>query len=256
MARILKIVFILTAFSVSNCYSQLNESDSIKFQMKFSSTGSYLDGNVNRLLLLNKLELALANNKWGISSRNDYQYGRTFHTLTENDISSWNFIYLKPLNRVYPYIMFLYETNYRREIIQRLQPGLGLSYNAIHDNKNHLLKLSLTGSYETSKYEGYKFQHQSDTSSNQLNTWRATARLFGKHKLFKDKVRVSYEFWFQQSVTEKNNYRYFNEESIEFPISKYFAFKTGFRYTFENLELQGKKPYDLFWTYGITISNF
>lgn len=43
------------------CLAQLNESDSIRWQIKFNATASVLDGNVARTLLLNRIEVAHAN---------------------------------------------------------------------------------------------------------------------------------------------------------------------------------------------------
>lgn len=247
--------WIMLFVGLGSSYAQLNESDTLKLQAKLTSSGSYLDGIVNRMLLINKMELLYANKKIGLSTRTDYQFGKTFYKQTENDWLSYNFFYLFPTHRMYPYAMLLLETNYRREIEHRIQPGLGVSYNVIHHNANHLLKLSLTGSYERSAYSGRKFDNRTDTTSNIIETPRVTGRVYGRHKL-KGKLRFVYEFWFQQSVTEVENYRYHTEEMLEWPLTKYISIRTSLKYTYEHVELLGKKPYDLFWTYGISVSNF
>ncbi|HNP78789.1 MAG TPA: DUF481 domain-containing protein [Cyclobacteriaceae bacterium] len=233
--------------------AQLNESDSINWQLKFNATGSVLDGNVARTLLLQRFEVAHANTRWGVSSRNDYQYGRTRYILTENDVISYNFVYLHPLSRVYPYFMALVETNYRRNIGFRYQTGPGVSWNVVR-KKDHAVKLSLTGTYEYTRYGGNQFDEAVYNGNNIIETWRVTGRVFGKHRL-SSALRVSYEFWWQQSLDQSVNYRYHTEEAIEFPVSKHVAFRTGLRYSYENIELQGLKPFDLYWTYGLTITN-
>jgi hypothetical protein len=246
---------LLITLALSNqLFAQLNESDSIRWQIKFNSTASVLDGNVARTLLLNRLEVAHANKNWGVSTRNDYQYGLTRYILTENDFISYNFFYLKPLSKVYPYVMGLLETNLRRKIDFRYQFGPGVSWNVIN-TKPSILKLSLTGTYEHTKYAGVIFDDEKYNGSNTIETWRITGRIFGKHTL-KSKVRISYEFWWQQSLNESINYRYHTEEAIELPVTKHISFRTAVRYSYENIELIGLKPYDLFWTYGLTITNF
>lgn len=240
--------------SWGSAFSQLNESDSIQWQVKFNATASVLDGNVARTLLLNRLEVTRANARFGLSTRNDYQYGRTRYKLTENDFISSNFVYLKPLSKVYPYVMALVETNLRRKINFRYQVGPGVSWNVINQ-KTDLLKLSLTGTYENTRYGGSIFEDEEYNGSDVIETWRATGRVFGRH-ILKNKIRISYEFWWQQSLDEHNNYRYHTEEAIEFPIAKHVAFRTAFRYSYENIELIGLKPFDLYWTYGFTVSNF
>lgn len=237
-----------------NLFAQLNESDSVRWQVKFNATASVLDGNVARTLLLTRIEVAHANERWGISTRNDYQYGRTFYNLTENDVISYNFIYIKPLARVYPYIMGLVETNLRRRIDFRYQVGPGVSWNVVR-KKTSFVKLSVTGTYENTQYNGSVFDDEQYNGSTVLDTWRLTGRIFGKHRLL-DKVRISYEFWWQQSLSDRVNYRFHTEEAVELPVTKHIAFRTAVRYSYENIELVGLKPYDLFWTYGLTITNF
>jgi hypothetical protein len=252
-----KSIFLICLFSLSwaKIFAQLNESDSLHLQIKFTSTGSLLDGNVSRMVFLNKLEVARANEKSGFSTRNDYQYGTTRKILTENDFLSYNFLYLHPLAKIYPYWMALIETNYRRNIFFRYQTGPGVTWNAVRQ-KDNLLKISLTGTYENTRYGGTTFDDERYNGLQVIETWRITGRIFGKHKIFKEKLRLSYEFWWQQSVQDANNYRFHTEESLELPVSKHFSFRTGFRYSYENIELAGLKPFDLFWTYGIAIANF
>jgi Protein of unknown function, DUF481 len=245
---------LITLTLLDQSFAQLNESDSIQWQIKFNSTASVLDGNVARTLLLNRLEVAHANKNWGVSTRNDYQYGRTRYILTENDVISYNFFYLKPLNKVYPYVMGLLETNLRRKIDFRYQVGPGVSWNIV-SKKPSLIKLSATATYENTRYGGTIFDDEIYNGSNTIETWRLTGRLFGKHTL-PSKLKISYEFWWQQSLNEQVNYRYHTEEAIEFPITKHIAFRTAVRYSYENIELIGLKPFDLFWTYGLTITNF
>ena len=252
MKSIFTTALFLTAWV--NLSAQLNESDSIRWQVKFNATASVLNGNVARTLLLTRIEVAHANERWGISTRNDYQYGRTFYNLTENDVISYNFIYIKPLARVYPYVMGLVETNLRRRIDFRYQVGPGVSWNVVR-KKTSFVKLSLTGTYENTQYNGSVFDDEQYNGNTVLDTWRLTGRIFGKHRLL-DKVRISYEFWWQQSLSDRVNYRYHTEEAIELPVTKHIAFRTALRYSYENIELVGLKPYDLFWTYGLTITNF
>lgn len=252
----MKSIFTTALFLIAwaNLSAQLNESDSIRWQVKFNATASVLDGNVARTLLLTRIEVAHANERWGMSTRNDYQYGRTFYNLTENDVISYNFIYIKPLARVYPYVMGLVETNLRRRIDFRYQVGPGVSWNVVR-KKTSFVKLSVTGTYENTQYNGSVFDDEQYSGSTVLDTWRLTGRIFGKHRLL-DKVRISYEFWWQQSLSDRVNYRFHTEEAVELPVTKHIAFRTAVRYSYENIELVGLKPYDLFWTYGLTITNF
>ncbi|MCB0490144.1 MAG: DUF481 domain-containing protein [Cyclobacteriaceae bacterium] len=236
--------------SLSTAFAQLNESDSISWQVKAAFTGSILDGNIARTLLLNRIELINANPTWGLSTRNDYQYGRTFKKLSESDLISYNFIYYHPQARIYPYVMGLVETNLRRKIDFRYQVGPGLSWNIVQ-NQSHVVKLSATATFESTRFNGSTFEEVIYDGSNVIETWRATGRIFARHQLA-SKVRVSYEFWLQQSIQEKVNFRYHAEASLEIPFSQKLAFRSSVRYSYENIQLIGLKPFDLLWTYGLS----
>ncbi len=235
--------------------AQLNKKDTVDWQIKLSASGSLLDGNVARLLLVNRLEIAHAQPAWGLSTRSDYQYGTTRRVTTENDFVSYNFFYLHPLHKIYPYLMAIVETNYRRKIEFRYQVGPGSSYTA-WSKRNNLLRLSITGTYEHSRFGETKFKYIADTLSNTITVWRITGRIFCRQKLFEDKLNLLYEFWWQQSITDYHNYRLYNEAVFEVPLCKEFSFRTGFRYTYENVRLEKLKPFDLFWTFGLTVSSF
>lgn len=244
------LLLLLILVSEANSFAQLNESDSVFWQLKVSSTGTVLDGNIARTLILNRLEVINANEHWGVSTKNDYQYGRTFHKLTENDFISYNFLYLRPFAQVYPYLMGLVETNLRRKIDFRYQIGPGISWNVINKKQTNL-KLSFTGTFESTAFAGNVFEESFYSGCSSIDTWRLTGRIFGKH-LFSDKIRVSYEFWFQQSLDKSVNYRYHTEETLEIPLTSRLAFRTALRYSYENIQLEGLKPYDLLWTFGLS----
>ncbi len=250
------VILVVAGFACTRpAYCQLNESDSLRWQFKASATASLLNGILDRFITVNKLEAGHALEHFGFSTRNDYQYGTFGPSTTENDLTSFNYIYLNPRSRVYPYLMVLAEVNYRRQLTQRYQPGVGVSWNVMR-KPHHFLKLSATASYETSTYKGTRFTYLEDTTRNVVNTARLTARAYGRHRLFNNKLRAFYEFWFQQSVQVQQNYRLYAEAALELPITKHFSFRANGRFTYENIQLLGLKPYDLYATLGVSISSF
>lgn len=249
--------WILTLFvgwaGATSLRAQLNESDTISWQLKYNSTATVIQGNFSRTLLLNRLEFAHASPQWGLSTRTDYQYGRTFKRQTEDDWVSYNFLYLKPMAKVYPYVMGLAETNLRRLIDFRYQVGPGITWNA-HRSEKSILKLSLTGTYENTNFNGSSYNEASYDGKEVVDTWRVTGRFFGKLTL--RNIRLSGEFWWQQSVVDATNYRFHTEEAVEWPITKKIALRTVLRYSYERIAIVSLKNYDLFFTYGLSISNF
>lgn len=158
------------------------------------------------------------------------------------------------MEKIYPYLMLLFETNYRREIKFRYQAGPGISLNLIN-GRNNFLRLSLTGTYENTQYGDVNFNHTSDTLSNTISTLRTTGRIFGRYGIVKDKLNFLYELWFQQSLNMKKNSRLYYENILEVPVSKHVSFRSTLRYTHESVHLKGLKPWDLFWVFGLSVSN-
>ncbi len=235
--------------------AQLNKLDSTRLIIKLSSSGSLLEGNVSRFLLVNRMDMNYANTSWAFSNRTDYQYGQRNHELSENDIVIYNFFYYKPVKKVYSFLMTIVETNYRRKIQLRYQAGPGISWTAIK-HPDHLFRVSLTATWEKTSYRRPAFENLSDTSSRKLTTLRIIPRLYGIHTLFKNRIHLIYECWWQQSTSSTRNYRFFLEQGLEIPLLKHIDLKTTLRYTYENVRIKNLKPYDLFWVFGITIKNY
>jgi Protein of unknown function, DUF481 len=253
--NVLKICILLLSIPIIKAHAQLNRNDTLNWQVKFSASSSLLDGNVARFLLLNSFEIAYAKPNFGMTSRNDYQYGTTRHIKSENDFVSRNFFYVNPLRKIRPYLMVTTETNYRRKIEFRYQVGLGISIK-IAEKNNNLFRMAFGTTYERTRFGGMNFEKLNDTLSNILTAWRATGRVYGKQQVFKSKLKLTYEFWWQQSINDIDDYRFHNEDALEIPLSKIFNFRTSFRYSYENIRIKGLKPYDLFWTFGLSVSNF
>ncbi|MFN7120270.1 MAG: DUF481 domain-containing protein, partial [Saprospiraceae bacterium] len=173
----------------------------------------------------------------------------------EDDIISRNFIYLYPKKRVYPYQMSWLERNWRRKIDFRYQVGLGGTWVVIRQNKQ-LLKLSLTGTYESTDFRAKNFENYADTSSNKINTWRATLRVFGNHINKNNTLRLRYEIWLQPSLENPDNFRYHAESALSVPLTKQLSLQTAVNYSFENIVIKGIRQRDLIWTFGAAFNTF
>jgi len=109
--------------------AQLNESDTVKFQLRTSLTGNYQQGNVNILTVRSKLDFSFSPVKdFVFKSQNSSLYQEFSSKKADNDIFSRNFIYYKPQKKIYPFGIAYISTNYRRKIDTRLFTGAGLTY--------------------------------------------------------------------------------------------------------------------------------
>ena len=78
-------------------FAQLNESDTVKFQLRASLTGNYQQGNVELLNIKSKLEFVFSQQKdWVFKSQNSSLYQSFYSKEADNDIFSRNYLYYHP----------------------------------------------------------------------------------------------------------------------------------------------------------------
>ncbi len=240
----------LLVFGFQNLKAQLLERDTARWSYALASSFFLSKGNVDRLLWKSDASLKHIHAGWGFSSDNTYLHGSFGSFRTERDFFSRNFLYLHPKAKFYPYLMGWLETNLRRKIDFRYQLGPGATWVPLNKGGN-VLKFSLTATYEHTDFNGNNFVNAEPQAFNVIDTWRLTGRLFGYHGLLQDKLRLQYEFWYQQSLEFGNNYRYHTEVSLLAPLSKALSVRLNLNYSFENVVLTGVKQGDLFWTMGL-----
>jgi hypothetical protein len=85
---------------------------------------------------------------------------------------------------------------------------------------------------------------------------RATIWVNGKYKVFKDKLILSHESYYQPSLEESNNFRWQADLGIELPIFKFLNFKINYIHTFESVVIENQSRDDTFLTFGFTIKNY
>lgn len=247
--------FILFLAVFNNATAQLAERDTARWGYSLATSGMLITGNVERFLWTSTGELRHVQPVWGFITTNTYQYGTIFNNKTEDDIISKNFIYLHPKKRWYPYQMTWLERNWRRKIDHRYQIGLGSTWIAIRKSK-HILKLSLTGTYESTNFRGDQFENYPDGETNTINTWRATMRIFGNNVIGKSNLRLRYEAWVQPSVEDADNFRYHLEGVVSLPVGARFSLQSAVNHSFEHVVLEGVRQRDLIWTFGVSFQSF
>ncbi len=237
-----------------SAFAQLNEYDTIKTGYRVSSNGSWITGNVERLILNNQFDFIKNGKTFSFKSSNQYTYGTIFKRETENDFFLRNFLYYQYKRKVYPYAMLWYQSSKRQLLDQRWQVGAGISYRIIQ-NKNLIIKTSATLSYESSTYENNLFNFIPEgIDKSTVTCWRGTARFWGVYQ--HNKFKITNEAWYQQASNDEKNYRILTQTQIDYSISKKFSFRTQLQYTFENLVVARVKKEDKLLTFGFAIGNF
>ena len=236
--------------------AQINESDSLKLKADLSLTGFWQGGNVDTFIFRAKSEVAFTPfRKWVFKTKNSYVYQEFGKEKADEDILSLNFLYLNPERKFYPLALAFVSTNFRREIDLRYLVGGGFTYQIL-THKKHWLKVSLTSEYEYTRFSMTDFNYDEFDNSGTINTLRGTIWINGKYHLFKDKVILSHESYFQPSFRYSNNFRSQADIGVELPIWKFLNFKVNYLHTFESVVIADQKQEDQFLTFGLTLKSY
>lgn len=235
-----------------NAKAQINESDTVKFQLRTSLTGNYQQGNVNILTIRSRVDFSYSPFRGFVfKSQNSSLYQEFSSKKADNDIFSRNFIYYQPLNIIYPFAIAYISTNYRRKIDARLFAGAGITYQLLN-KPYHVIKLSANAVYETGSFNGTVYNYSKYNGSKNINLWRGTLFAGGWNYLFDKKLRFYYDGYWQPAFNDKNNYRTQFDLGIDFPVWKGLNFTMLYTFTHEHVVVAGIKQEDRILTFGLT----
>lgn len=250
-----KILFLFFIIPLS-LFAQINESDSLNFKARLSLSGFWQTGNVETVIFRANSDVSFIPwKKWVFKTKNSYVYQEFGKEKADEDILSLNFLYINPKKKFYPLFLGFVSTNFRREIDLRYLVGAGVTYQALN-KKKHWLKFSLTSEYEETRFKQSNFNYSEYNGDSSINTLRATIWANGKYHLFKNKVIISHESYFQPSLEKGNNFRWQADLSLELPVWKFLNFKINYLHTNESIVIVNQDQEDQFLTFGFTIKNY
>ena len=252
MRKVLYYLLITPLFTLA----QINESDTLKVKANLSVTGFYQGGNVETLIFRTKTDFSIRIwEKWVFKNQNSYIYQEFDKEKADEDILSLNFLYLNPEKKIYPFVLGFVSTNFRREIDFRLLFGAGFTFQLINKESNWL-KFSISSEYEQTDFSETNFNYIQYDGKESINTLRGTIWVNGKYALFKNKMILIHESYYQPSLEDSDNFRWQSDISLEFPVWKFLSFKINYRHTFENIVIEKQKQEDKFLTLGFTLKSY
>ena len=252
----MKKIFIILLFLPIVLSAQINESDTLRLKARLSLTGFWQAGNVQTVIFRAKSDFSFRPWKeWIFKTTNSYVYQEFGREKADEDILSLNFLYLHPERKIYPFLLGFMSTNFRREIDLRYLLGAGATFQLLDKDKNWL-KLSVSSEYEHTEFSRAQFNRVEFNGNKSINTFRGTVWLSGRYYLFKNKMILNHESFFQPSLEQQHNFRWQADLGIEFPIWKYVNFKINYLHTFESLVIVNQKREDQFLTFGFTVKSY
>lgn len=237
-------------------FSQINESDTLKWQADLSVTGFWQAGNVETVIFRAKSDMSFKPAKdWVFKTTNSYVYQEFGRVKADEDILSLNFLSYKPQQRVYPILLGFFSTNFRRDIDLRTLYGAGVTVQLLNE-PTYWLKFAVSSEYEQTFFGSNRFNRDRYNGQDYIDTFRATMWVQGRYQLFDKKLILSHQSYAQPSIREWDNYRWQVDLGVEMPISRYLNFKINYLQTFESVVKEGQKPEDRFLTFGFSLKSF
>ena len=252
MKYFLLLILLLPTF----VHAQINESDTLNFKARLSLTGFWQGGNVETLIFRASSDVSFKPwHKAVFKTKNSYVYQEFGKVKADEDILSLNFLYLNPDKKIYPLFLGFLSTNFRREIELRYLFGAGVTFQVLNSKKDWL-KFSFTSEYENTNFNKTNFNKTEYNGDETINTMRGTIWISGRYHLFKNKLILNHESYFQPSLEQSNNFRWQADVSLELPVWKYLNFKINYLHTFESIVIANQKQEDRFLTFGLTLKSY
>ncbi len=231
-------------------HAQINESDTARVQLRTNLTGNYQSGNVQMFAVRGRFELSAAGNNFVVKTQNNGLYQSFFKTKADADFFSRNFLYYRPQQQVYPFLMAFVSSNYRLKIDTRFFVGAGATWQLIRSPKSNI-KLSASMVYEQTAFSRNQFNNNHYTGKNKIRLWRATSWLAGQHRLSETGLRLYYTIYYQPGLDGQNNYRLSGEAGLDYPIHKGLSFTLLYTNQYEQVMVSGVKQLDALLSFGI-----
>ncbi len=239
--------------------AQLNESDTLKAQIKTNLHGIQQNGNVNLAIIRSRLEFVVKFSEFIVfKSQNNSLYQEFNNRKSDQEINSRNYLYFKPKQRIYPFAIAYVQTNYRLKIKGRYFTGAGITYQVIK-KQHHTVKCSGSLVYEQTQYTSNIFNEDYYTGNYRISIWRPTLYVSGVHSLIKDYITLHYSAFWQPGISKNLILPLLvfvdwiqAEAGLDFYLLKGFSLTTQVLYFYEQVVPINIQLADIIYTFGLS----
>ena len=247
----LKFLCIFLSVSFPAC-AQLNESDTVRMQMRVAFSGNYQQGNVEVLTLKARGDLTVrAGRHWVYKTQNASLYQRFSGRRADNDLFSRHYLYYRPERRIYPFGISYLSTNYRRKVDWRVFAGGGLTWQFLNQ-PGQVIKIAAGTVYEQSGFNGSTYSHSRYNGDERIALWRGSFFMMGWHYLAGGKIRLYYDAYWQPAFSYAANYRTQYDIGVDLPVWKGLSLTALYTFTRENVVVSQVKTSDRLLTWGLS----
>jgi hypothetical protein len=247
--------FPISNLSASNAYNDPDSTrtrDTLIVKYRLASDLNITAGNLNSINSINNGQLDLEQRILGIRAMAGYRYGILEGDKNAEEFTSAIALNLFPKNRVYGFVNGGVESSFLRAFDFRGFAGAGASFRVLR-SEDQKFEPFVNFLYEYTDFNA-PILVQGD-STEILQVFRAVLGWTGTHKLFKQKLIITHNSRFQQSLQDLDNFRFEGGINFLMPVFKILSFRTGLSYTYENVVITGRQKTDFIWTFGVLLSN-
>ena len=214
-------------------FSQLNESDTSRFQFRLSSTGAWQEGNVSIFAIRSSIEI-VSNGKKSFVFKSQFNnlYQEFGHKKADHDLYSRSFLYYRPSTTLYPFTMLFAQSNFRRKIDYRWFAGVGATYQAYQKSITNI-KVSFALVREDTRFKVSNFNQDYYNGSNHIS------------------LRFFYGGYWQPPLDRPDNHRVQMDTGTEVKVWNGIHLRLEYVYNYEQVVAQGVKETDRIFTFGI-----
>jgi len=234
----------LVAFQCS--YSQIKDSvrisDSIRYHLAITSTGSFNQSEKSSTYLMNNaIRLNAVHRLFSVNVFSSYIYGLSGQSLTNNDvIASIDGNYYLQHSKFFLWILVNYTSSYSLQIKGLFQSGAGIAYDFIKTKEN---RLNLSDGIMYEKDNLYV-----DTAYDIYSTFRNSFRFAFKWTII-NKVVFEGSNFLQNSFSNKDDYIIRSNLSLLLNLNKWLSLSSAFIYN--RFNRTGRQ--NILLTYGLRI---
>jgi hypothetical protein len=233
---------IIFHFSYSQVKDTVRISDSVRFHLAITSTGSLNQSEKSSTYLMNNaFRLNATHRLFSVNAFGSYVYGLSGHSLTNNDmIASVDGNYYLHPSKFFLWILVNYTSSYSLQIKGLFQSGAGVAYDFIK-TKDNRLNISDGIIYE-------KDNLYIDTAFDIYSTFRNSFRLAFKWTII-NKVVFEGSNFLQNSLSDKDDYIIRSNLALIINLNKWLSLTSSFIYN--RFNRTGRQ--NLLLTYGLRI---
>lgn len=229
-------------FSYSQIKDTVRISDSIRYHLAITSTGSFNQSEKSSTYLMNNaFRLNAVHRLFSVNVFGSYVYGLTGQSLTNNDmIASFDGNYYLQHSKFFLWILVNYTSSYSLQIKGLFQSGTGIAYDFIK-TKDNRLNVSDGIIYE-------KDNLYIDTAFDIYSTFRNSLRFAFKWTII-NKVVFEGSNFLQNSFSDKNDYIIRSNLALLVNLNKWLSLTSSFIYN--RFNRTGRQ--NILLTYGLRI---